>query len=243
MSLFGKIDFNQLSDVDRTIYQYFADHTEKIGYMRIREIANESHTSASSVMRFIRKMGFSSFVEFKANFKNEPRTELEFFQTGQQLLAAENFPNNLSQHLQEVAQFIYEAENVVFFGMGASGSLCDYAARKMATIGYNSFALTDPTYPIAQKLRNTVNNVIIVLSVTGTTTELLETINGFKNRDDYTTVAICANENSLLAQLADHTLSYHVDIRHADRFNDLTSQIPALFLVESLVAEVEKLNN
>ncbi len=47
-----------------------SSNSDKIPYMRVREIASESHTSASSVMRFIRKLGYESFSEFKRYFKN-----------------------------------------------------------------------------------------------------------------------------------------------------------------------------
>lgn len=243
MSLFGKIDFNSLSETDRAIYQYLNSHGDKAFYMRVRELADASHTSASSVMRFIRKMGFESYAQFRASLKSQSTAEetVDTFSQGTLLLDPKNFPKDMGQRLKVVANLIYEAENIIFFGMGASGSLCEYAARRMATIGYNSFALTDPTYPIAQKLRNTFQNVIIVLSITGKTTELVETVNNFKNHDDYTTVAITSNEQSLLAALCQYTLSYQVQVRHFDTFNDLTSQIPAMYLLESLIGEVEKL--
>ncbi|MGX7199791.1 MurR/RpiR family transcriptional regulator [Enterococcus nangangensis] len=242
MALFGKLDFNQLSATDRALYQYIASHEKEVAYMRVRELASASHTSASSVMRFVKKLGYPSFAAFKGALQAPSTTSTpDYLQKGPQLLAPEKFPQDLPRHLHIVAEAIYEAENVIFFGMGASGSVCEYAARKMATIGYNSFALTDPTYPIAQKLRNTSQNVLIVLSVTGKTTELVETVNNFKNHEDFVTVAITANADSLLAEMCQHTLSYQVEIVHQDRFNDLTSQIPALFVVEALVAEIQKL--
>ena len=34
MSFFGKIDFNELSDADRSIYHYMSSNSDKIPYMR-----------------------------------------------------------------------------------------------------------------------------------------------------------------------------------------------------------------
>ena len=200
MSFFGKIDFNELSETDRAIYHYMSSQSDKIPYMRVREIALESHTSASSVMRFIRKLGYESFT----------------------------------------AERMLECDNIIFYGIGASGSMCEYAARRFATIGFNSYALVDNTYPIFAKLKHTSDNMIVVLSITGTTTEIIEVVNGFRNNPDFTTVAITSDANSTLGRMSDYVLDYSVDVKRINKYEDLTTQIPCLFLVEALSETVRQ---
>lgn len=240
MSFFGKIDFNELSETDRAIYHFMSSNSDKIPYMRVRDIAKESHTSASSVMRFIRKIGYESFTEFRTQFK-VPTTDQEDLLAGKEALERQYFPKNIEATIWQIAEKILESENIIFFGMGVSGSMCDYAARRFATVGCNSFALTDPTYPISGKLFNTTDNVFITLSITGMTTEIVEVVNGFRNRGDYTIVAITGDVNSTLAQMSDHVLSYQTTVKRIHHYEDLTTQIPAVFLIESLAEAVYRL--
>lgn len=235
MSFFGKLNFNDLSDTDQAIYHYMSSNSDKIPYMRVREIANESHTSASSVMRFIRKLGYESFSEFKSYFRVEqPLMDSKELFIPFQGLGPESFSPDLEARLLAIAGKIMTSENVIFFGMGSSGSMCEYAARRLAILGCNSFALTDPTYPLMSKLRNTSDNMLVVLSVTGNTSEIVEIVNGFRRNDDTTIVAITSDINSTLGKMADYVLEYRVDIQRVNQYEDLTSQLPCLFLIEAL---------
>lgn len=242
MSFFGKLNFNDLSDTDQAIYHYMSSNSDKIPYMRVREIANESHTSASSVMRFIRKLGYESFSEFKSYFRVEQGAmkQEEVF-AAFDVLNPERFSRDLEATLLSVSEKILDSENIIFFGMGSSGSMCEYAARRLAVLGCNSFALTDPTYPLMSKLKNTSDNMLVVLSVTGNTTEIVEIVNGFRRNDDTTIVAITSDINSTLGKMADYVLDYRVEIQRVNKYDDLTSQLPCLFLIESLTTGLQRL--
>ncbi len=239
MSFFGKIDFNELSETDRAIYHYMSSQSDKIPYMRVREIALESHTSASSVMRFIRKLGYESFTEFRTQFK-VPELDAVSFYSSMNVLNAEHFPRDIEGKIRRIAERMLECDNTIFYGIGASGSMCEYAARRFATIGFNSYALVDNTYPIFAKLKHTSDNMIVVLSITGTTTEIIEVVNGFRNNPDFTTVAITSDPNSTLGRMSDYVLDYSVDVKRINKYEDLTTQIPCLFLVEALSETVRQ---
>ncbi|MBD3948754.1 MurR/RpiR family transcriptional regulator [Tuanshanicoccus lijuaniae] len=240
MSFFGKIDFNSLSDTEKVLYHYMSSNIEKIPYMRIREVATESHTSASSVMRFIRKLGFGSYAEFKLSAKTQQPSNLSVLNS-ENLISPGTFASNTEFVLQQIAEKMLEAENVIFYGIGASGTICEYAARRFATLGINSFALIDNTYPVIAKLRNTTDNMIVILSISGATNEINEIVNGFRNLPDFTIVSITSNASSQLALMSDYVLDYHVEQWRINLYEDLTSQIPAMFLIEALSKTLYKL--
>jgi DNA-binding MurR/RpiR family transcriptional regulator len=121
MSFFGKIDFNELSETDRAIYHYMSSQSDKIPYMRVREIALESHTSASSVMRFIRKLGYESFTEFRTQFK-VPELDAVSFYSSMNVLNAEHFPRDIEGKIRRIAERMLECDNIIFYGIGASGN-------------------------------------------------------------------------------------------------------------------------
>lgn len=239
MSFFGNIDFNELSETDQAIYHYMSSNADKIPYMRVRDIAKESHTSASSVMRLIRKLGYESFTEFRSQFSVK-ELENENFDTALNILNRNRFSRDIESKLNQIVEKIQYCENIIFFGIGASGSICEYAARRFASIGYNSYPLIDPTYPIMSKLQNTSDNVLVTLSVSGMTNEVVEVTNGFRNKDDFLTIAITADINSTLARMSDYVLDYHINVRRVKKHEDLTSQIPCIFLIEQLADRLQK---
>lgn len=241
MSFFGKIDFNDLSDTDKAIYHYITSNSDKIPYMRVREIGTESHTSSSSVMRFIRKVGYESFSDFRKQFKGLEDEKLDEFTLEFPQVTPETMTRNLEEKLLIIAKKIIECDNIILFGIGNSGYICDYIARRLAILGCNAFAMTDATYPIGTKLKNTTDNILITVSVSGMTTEILEIVNGLIHKDDMTIVAVTSDSSSKLANLADYVLDYRVERSRRNYHDDLTTQIPCVFLLESLTNVVASL--
>lgn len=242
IAFFSNIDFNELTETERYIYDYMTSNSNKIPYMRVREIADESHTSASSVMRFIRKLGYESFTDFRTHYQTA-KVETSDLLSGLDVLNIDYFPTDLEAKIRSISVEILDCENLVFVGLGSSGFICEYAARRFALLGYNTYAMTDTTYPIFAKLKNTSNNLVIVLSISGMTTEILELVNGFKTKPDYTTVAITSAPESSLAKMTNYVLNYQIEERKLHRFEDFTSQIPCMFLIESLSEAVLQFEN
>lgn len=79
-------------------------------------------------------------------------------------------------------------------------------------------------------------------SISGMTTEVLQIVNGFRNHPDYKILAITANPSSDLALMSDYILSLKVPIVRLKQHEDLTSQIPVLYLLEVLSNSLLQLN-
>ncbi|WP_252899263.1 SIS domain-containing protein [Lactococcus fujiensis] len=137
-----------------------------------------------------------------------------------------------------MASQIVASDNLIFTGVGASGLICDYASRRFAGIGINSFSFSDVTYPIASKLRNTAYTFMISLSISGETGEIIEVLNSLRANKDITIATITPNPSSTIAELSDIVLPYNVEERRVGLHFDLSSQLPAVFLIESLTEKV-----
>ena len=131
MSFFGNVDFQKLTYTERTCYSYLRDNVDKIPYMRVRDIALEAHVGTSSVMRLIHKMGYDSYTDFKEYIidkkeleKGSSNTEIPF--------SLDIFSNDIEQRLDNLAHRVIESDNIIFTGVGSSGLICDYAARRLA---------------------------------------------------------------------------------------------------------------
>lgn len=232
MAFFGFKDLSSLSNVDMTIYSYVTQNNEKVAYMRVRDIAKNAHVSNSSVMRFVHKVGFSSFPEFKAFIKNKGNgySKNSVFN----FVNKNNFPINIENKISVAADFLYQADNIILIGVGSSAFLAGYTARRLATLGYNTNTVSDPFYPLSFQLHNTSNNALIVFSVTGETSELIELLNNFVNDGDTTIISITGNEASTIGKMSRYCLSYKETEYHVYHYYDLSSQIPAVYIAEGI---------
>lgn len=232
MAIFNFNDLSSLSDVELTVYRFVVNNPEKVAYMRVRDIAEQTHVANSSVMRFIHKLGFNSFPEFKAYLKNinqtvAPKKILTFANSN-------NFPADIENKLRLVADQLYQSDNIPILGTGNSASTVIYAARMLALLGLNAFPITDPFYPLNRQLENTSNNTIICFSVSGETTELIEQLNYCTKRSDNQVVAITSNSTSTIANISKYVLNYKEHKQRLFKYCDLSSQIPAMYIVEGL---------
>lgn len=239
MAYFGFKNLSSLSNVDMTIYRYITQHQEQVVYMRVRDIAKNAHVSNSSVMRFIHKIGFSSFPAFKSYIKSTPNIQ-ESPTNSFHFINKSSFPDDIEEQVTVVADFLFQCDNIITFGIGNSGFIAAYAARKMANIGFNTMAITDSTYPIPNKLANTSNNAIICFSVSGETPELIEGLNPFVNNQDTAIISITGNKMSTISRMSKFSLSYQEPETRINKFYDLSSQIPAVYIAEAITSLMEK---
>ena len=239
MAYFGFKNLSSLSNVDMTIYRYVTQHQEQVVYMRVRDIAKNAHVSNSSVMRFIHKIGFSSFPAFKSYIKSTPNIQ-ESPTNSFHFINKSSFPDDIEEQVTVVADFLFQCDNIITFGIGNSGFIAAYAARKMANIGFNTMAITDSTYPIPNKLANTSNNAIICFSVSGETPELIEGLNPFVNNQDTAIISITGNKMSTISRMSKFSLSYQEPETRINKFYDLSSQIPAVYIAKAITSLMEK---
>lgn len=240
MNLFDPQQISSLNELETLVYRYIMEHPNTVPFMRIRELAAEAHVSTTTVLHFCKKMGCDGYAQFKWLLKEqtgsgqEPRLpdtlgELQAF------LKRADTPE-YDATLDEAAGMIARAERVFLVGIGNSGSMAEYGARYFSNLGKFALSVTDPYYPIT--VTPNVTMTAVLLSVSGETKQVLRLTQQFKAQK-CNLVAITCSPQSSLAQLADLTLPYYATNRRvgSEKY-DLTSQLPALYLLEALAHRV-----
>ncbi|WEB81709.1 MurR/RpiR family transcriptional regulator [Vagococcus lutrae] len=245
MSIFEKSDLSSLSSVELDIYKYIMNHLDTVIFMRVRDIAMNANVSSTSVFRFIKKMGFNSFPEFKLyiknNLANRKFPEESHSITVKQriaLLDYTRFHPDINYQLEQMAKKIQNADSLIFLGMGASGAIAEYAARKFANLDYFSISFKELTYPLHSILKSHNRNIVCALSVSGETRELVEALANIEKSTNVYTYAITAGKNSSVARLCDYASEYDIEEERKNVFYDLSSQIPAMLIIETLFGYV-----
>lgn len=245
MSIFEKVDINDFSSVEVEIYKFIVNNLDAVIFMRVRDIAVSANVSSTSVFRFINKMGFTSFPEFKIYIKNnlanrQHPEEHRSISVAQRIddLSLKIFHPDIEYQIKQIAQKIQCTDSLIFLGMGASGAIAEYASRKFANLDYFSISFNELTYPFHSILKSHSNNVIIALSVSGETKEMIEALLGIESGASVYTYGITAGKNSSLSRICDYSVEYFIEEQRKNVFFDLSSQIPAMLIIETLFGYV-----
>ncbi|WP_313448527.1 MurR/RpiR family transcriptional regulator [Pseudescherichia sp.] len=216
-----------LNNLEMMVYNVVIKNRDKVMYMTIRELADAAGVSTTTVLRFCRKLECEGYSEFRVRFKlylaqSEPQPAnfgaseiISFFKSVNN--------DEFDRLLDQATDIILASERIIFVGVGTSGSLAKYGARFFSNVGKFSNHVDDPYFPVTNDMAK--NALAIVLSVSGETEEILR---------------FASHEHSALAKLADFNLSWHIPQTRISGGYDLTTQIPVIYILETLGRKLAK---
>lgn len=201
--------------------------------MTIREVANGVQVSTTVILNFVKKMGYKSFKEFKLAYRlqeRKSRASKRVYDDKQVIGALMQLDNEYYQEKLDIAKaMIGNHNNLIFTGIGNSGLIGTYGARIFSSVGKYANAISDPFVRINASMEDTV---IIALSISGKTPELLRIVESCKILGAQI-ISITTNMKSPLALMSNVTIPYFLKTDTVDQI-DLTSQILAVAIIERL---------
>jgi len=227
----------------------------------INELAEESHTSVASVVRFCRAIGFSGYAPLRMALATELGKEAAQFSArgafgseisdddtlreavsklaALELLAIEETVAQLDFAVLEAAiDAVDSADRILLFGIGASQFVAEDLAHKLLRVGRNAHVLSDPHEAIAATVLHTTPTVAIGFSHAGATVETVRFLQTARS-NGVATVAVTSAKDSPLAQAADHAL--FTEVRESSfRAGAMVSRIAQLTLVDCLFVGIAK---
>lgn len=240
--MFSNETISSFNELETSLYNYISQNIDKVAYMRIRELADETHVSTATILRFCRKLNCDGFSEFKVKLKmylkedkkttikSSQHTIVEFFER--------SLKGDLEDKIKEAASLVNKVENVIFIGIGSSGILAEYGARYFSSLGKFSLYIKDPHFPIHSKLRK--NSLTIALSVSGETHSTINHLNLLKQEGSQI-ISITNNKLSTIAKISDLNIPYYVTEEFIEEAN-ITTQVPVVYILESMAREVYRQN-
>lgn len=239
--MFSHAAVASLNNLEMMVYHYVIKNRDTVMYMTIRELADAAGVSTTTVMRFCKKLNCEGYSEFRVRFKlyleqDEPQ-QANF--GASEIISFFKGVNNdeFDKLLDDAVDIILASERIIFVGAGTSGSLAKYGARFFSNIGKFSNHIDDPYFPVTNDMAK--NALAIVLSVSGETEEILRFASQF-SLHHCRVLSITSHEHSRLAKLADFNLSWHVPQTRIAGVYDITTQIPVIYILESLGRKLAK---
>lgn len=230
------------NEIETSLYDYICKNSDKVIYMRIRDLADETHVSTSTILRFCRKINCEGFSEFKVRLKlfldkNEEKT-IKSSQYALSDFMERTLKGSLDSIIMDAASLIMKSDHLVFIGTGSSGILAEYGARYFSSLGKFSMYVKDPYIPIHANFLH--NSTTIALSVSGESSFTVSHLNQLKQNGS-NIISITNNKHCTIAKMADINISYYV-AEEWFKGSNITTQIPVVFILEETARSVQKLS-
>lgn len=244
MNLFQHEQISKLNESELIVYNYVSSHLGEVTEMNIRELAAAAGVSTSSVMRFCNKTGCTGYTEFKywlrQTLEQQPQANVYMHSAVPAIHYLQQMTNNpdFNKKLDQAAELCLQAQQILFIGIGTSGILGQYGARFFSSVGLTAFSVTDPFYPSPSQ--NMSNTVLIALSVSGETSQMITLLDGYKKKM-VKIISLTNTSQSTIARMSDLNFPYYMPLVYAfPKLGgvNLTTQLPVIYLLESLTYRI-----
>lgn len=213
---------NKLTDVEKRIATYILAYPDEVINATAKEIGEQTQSSAPSVVRFIKKIGYSSVNEFKLSInseKNEKRDQkyddvnlADSFEVTKRklcnnaILTLEETSEVLKQEqIKTIVHLLEEKEVLFVFGIGASSIIAEDIYQKWGRIGKIIFFEKDLHILAAMLSSHQANSAIWLVSNSGQTREVVKAAQIAKKIDIPIIAQTMLGKNPL-SKLADHLI-------------------------------------
>src|SRR5690625_1578715 len=122
----------ELNQIELDIYNYISHNLDLVALMTMRELAEVTHVSKTTIWRFCKKFNCEGYTDFKFKLKNyieQKKSEPSYQDVDETVLI--NFLQRssdeiLESRIQEATSLLLNKEFVVFIGEGTSKLIAEY---------------------------------------------------------------------------------------------------------------------
>jgi DNA-binding MurR/RpiR family transcriptional regulator len=247
---------DSLTPVEKLVAEYILDNVDEIPHLSIKSLAQFTKTSDASVLRFCKTMGYKGYRNFIVSISaslgsmdEEQKDQYTDIQPGDDLSTIiSNISHNNSKSIEDTLSVIDRNEiaravkvlvacnRIVFFGIGASGLVGMDAEQKFSRINKMCHTYTDGHSQLTAATLLGKGDVAIFISNSGSTIEILDTLEIAK-KNGATIIAITKYNKSSLADNANIVLSISTP-EITIRSGAMGSRIAMLTVIDILFAGV-----
>lgn len=227
-----------LNETETYVYNYVVKNTKKVLNESIRELANDTHVSTATIMRFCKKMGCEGFTELKYRLKEN--VEIQETKEDDANNQFDSFIERVesSDYLESIrraAEIIKQSDLILTLGIGTTGDFAKYTSRLLSGMGYCCYGVDGAAYPV-QRVTEGHQGVIIAFYESLQKKLLFEEIYRYKNKN-YMIIMLTNTNVGSMEHLCDEVI--HISDGSV-MLGKIHSGIPMLYAVEKLAYELTK---
>ena len=222
----------------------------------VSELANRSHVSKPTVVRFCRSMGYDGLTDFKRKLAGTVSEGVPFIhrsvdsddKTGDVLVkvidnavaAFLKYRNDASTAaIEKAAEALLEVyksrKRLEFYGVGNSGFVAQDAQHKFFRLGVNTIAYSDGHMQVMSASILGPGDCVVLVSNSGRTRDLMDACE-IARKNGATTITITASGSPLAAAGHIHLAADHPE--GFDRYSPMVSRLLHLMIIDILATRV-----
>ena len=252
-------NYESFTEREKRIADYLLNDNNDIIEMSAKEIGDATNTSAPTVVRFSKKLGFSSLNEMKiklsislSNSKNKEEFEyLDIDLINKSIISGvkqsintiiDETVNLISEcELDNAIDLLSKAKNIYVFSVGVSNLVGLDLYYKMSRINKRCIAHSDTHLQITSSALMEEGDVAVAISYSGDTKEVILCAENAKKNNIPLIVITKASINNSLEEYSDVTL--HVPfVEKSLREGAMTSRISQLAIIDMLFLGIARSN-
>lgn len=248
--------FNSLRKSEKLVAEYVQKHMDEVILLSLQALATKCGTSDATVLRFCRSLGYLGFADFKISLvpellskgraayvelkNNSPNNSVgKILEQNFRLQVDSALVNIDNEILSLIAQHISRANKIIIIGLGGSAGVAHIFCDSLGSLGILSHCLQDRS--IIQNVVPLLNSgdIVIGISHTGETEEVVSAINSAKEYGAHT-VCITNFSPSPLADISELPLITGVPSNLLGSYS-CQARICQLVILELILYELSKL--
>lgn len=228
---------DKLNDTDDQIAEYINQNQEKFCSQSIQKSAEILFTVPNTLVRFSKKLGYEGFSDMKHELKNENSSfTIEGYKEEFNIL--DNITKTMDSvdidAINKACRKILETRNTYCIGMGDSIYYTELLRNNLRCIGIKA-EYFQHRHDMIYSMRNIESkDVVVVISVSGETPQLIEAVNTAKERGAYI-ISITNVSINTIAELSNINLHFFAHITEKNGYNT-TDRVGILILIR-LISE------
>jgi len=249
--------YSSLRSAEQRVADYILSHAEDLIYLTVTELAEQTQTSESTVVRLCQKIGYKGYQEFKIMLARDlvgPTEKVyEQIEAGDSIatIKAKVFQANAQAlhdtmevlsdiELESAIRTLRQARKVEIYGIGGSAPLAFDAFHKFMKLGIVAIALSDSDLMAMSSRLLTPNDVALGISHTGTTRDVCDAMENAKVAGAKT-ICITHSATSPITKVSD--LRLFTAAKETAFGSDATSsRIVQLTIIDTLYAGIALLD-
>jgi DNA-binding MurR/RpiR family transcriptional regulator len=241
----------------RKVAQYIVDNYERVLQLNVTELAEESKSSPSAIVRLCRDLGYKKYQDFKLSLAqqiNHPYSQIaESLERTDDLkkIKQKTFKSNVDainctlnvlddKSFTEAVKLIAKARRLEFYGFGGSSSVVADAAHKFLKIGIKGNAISDNDIQAMSASLLEPGDVVIAVSHSGRNKALLYNLEIAK-KAGASIIVLTNHAKSPILKYKDVVL-FTESRETAFKSDALSSRIAELTIIDALFVGVAFLN-
>ena len=246
-----KQNYDSFTASEKLIADYLLETKESILSMSAKDIAGTTKTSAPTVVRFAKKIGFNSLNEMKLKLsisldKMDQDIEFEYLDkdlgTKNIMYAIKNSIDSImeqtvnllkEEELDKAIKLLINAKDIYIFSVGVSALVGQDFYYKLSRINKRCISHIDTHLQITSSILMEPGDVAIAISYSGETREVIKCVENAKKRKIPVIAITKASVNNKIADISDVVLRVPA-VEKSLREGAISSRISQLAIIDML---------